>query len=131
MKTDRSPAITHVPGIKVAVSAAGSLGAPAQRASGGKTGIVSQKAKAALQTPSTKSGSLQKAGNARASPPPLRKAQLHKGIKAAQPFAANNAPDEAVREDASAPLLPGQVVHIEGDRCVAYLFSFPAASQQS
>lgn len=98
----------------MAVTAAGSPGPPAQRASGGKAGLVSQKAKAALQTPSTKSGSLQKAG---ASPPPLRKTQLHKGSRAGQPLAsaATNPHDEAVREAASAPLLPGQVVHMEAD----------------
>ena len=90
---------------------------------------MSLKAKAALQTPSTKPGSLQKAGNARASPPPLRTTQLHKGIKAGQPFApAATKPHD---EDARAPLLPGQVVHIEADRCVACQCSFPSASQQN
>ena len=130
VKTDRNSPVTHVPGIKVAVTAAGSPGPPAQRASGGKAGLVSQKAKAALQTPSTKSGSLQKAG---ASPPPLRKTQLHKGSRAGQPLAsvATNPHDEAVREAASAPLLPGQVVHMEADRCVACLCDIHSASQQT
>lgn len=91
---------------------------------------MSQKAKAALQTPSTKSGSLQKAG---ASPLPLRKTQLHKGSRAGQPLAsaATNPHDEAVREAASAPLLPGQVVHMEADRCVACLCDMHSASQQT
>ena len=94
---------------------------------------MSQKGKAALQTPSTKPGSLQKAGNARAPPPPPRKTQPQKGIKAGRPFApaATKPHDEAVREDASAPLLPGQVVHLVADRCVACLCSCPSASQQN
>ena len=94
---------------------------------------MSQKAKAALQTPSTKPGSLQKAGNTRAPPPPLRKTQLHKGIKAGPPFASavTKPHDEAVREVASAPLLPGQVVHIEADRCGACLCNIPQLASRT